>query len=167
MSLLKFRQRVVAPVMEADEFGAFADNSVLLKHLTTTITSTQLLALFATPRAIVPAPGANLATLFLGAMVYKPAGTAYAGIAAGEDLSIKYTDASGLEVSQCETTGFLDQASAQTRWMRPHGAASGVNDLTPIANAVLVMQLLVGEIITGTSPLVVRVVYRVLPTVLS
>ena len=53
------------------------------------------------------------------------AGTAYAGIAAGEDLSVKYTDESGAEVAQCESTGFLDQATRQIRWARPHAAAAG------------------------------------------
>jgi len=138
-----------------------------LTYGTTTITSAQLLALNATPQTIVAAPGANFATIFLGALVHKPAGTAYGGIAIGEDLSIKYTGAAGLELSQCETTGFLDSASAQTRWMRPYTAASLINDITPVANAVLVLHLLVGEITTGTSPLVVRTYYRVVPTVLG
>src|SRR5204863_7109643 len=73
------------------------------------ITSALLLALNATPQTIVPAPGANKANIFEGCVIRKAAGTAYAGIAAGEDLSIKYTDGSGLELGECETTGFLDQ----------------------------------------------------------
>jgi hypothetical protein len=136
------------------------------RSIAVTITSAQLLALNATPKAIVAAPGAGKALLFEGAALYKAAGTAYAGIAAGEDLAVKYTDGSGLQVGSCETTGFLDQATAQTRHMHPYRAASGVGDITPVANAALVLQLLVGEITTGDSDLKLLVFYRIIPTVL-
>ena len=127
------------------------------------VSSAELLALFATPKTLVPAPGANLALVFEGAWIVKPAGTAYGGIAAGEDLSVKYTNAAGAEVGSAEATGFLDQATIQGRYMRAHGAASGVSDKTPVANAALVLHMLVGEIITGDSPLHVRVFYRIVP----
>jgi len=127
------------------------------------ITSAQLLALNATPQTIVPAPGANFGLVFEGMQIHKPAGTAYAGIAAGEDLSVKYTNAAGAEVGECETTGFLDQATAQSRYMRPHTAASLVSDKTPVANAALVLHMLSGEITTGDSDLHLRVWYRIVP----
>lgn len=125
------------------------------------ITSAQLLALNATPQTLVAAPGAGFALIFEGMVIQKPAGTAYAGIAAGEDLSVKYTDGSGLEVGECETTGFLDQTTAQMRYMRAHTAASGISDITPVANSPLVLQLLVGEITTGDSDLNCEIQYRV------
>ena len=127
------------------------------------VSSAELLALFATPKTLVPAPGANLGLVFEGAVIHKPAGTAYAGIAAGEDLSFKYTNAAGAEVGQCEATGFLDQTTAQTRYARAHTAASANSAVTPVANAALVLHMLVGEITTGDSPLHVRVNYRVIP----
>ena len=77
------------------------------------VSSAQLLSMFATPVEIVPTPGANFGLVFEGAQLHKPAGTAYAGIAAGEDLTIKYTNQAGAEVGSAETTGFLDQATAQ------------------------------------------------------
>lgn len=129
------------------------------------VSSAEILALNATPKALVPAPGANFALVFEGAVIHKPAGTAYAGIAAGEDLSVKYTDGSGTEVAECETTGFLDQATAQTRYVRPHNAASAISSLTPTANAALVLHMLTGEITTGNSPLHVRVFYRIVPVI--
>ena len=152
----KFRRLVIA----ADLGGP------VIAHKRATITSAQVLALFATPITIVPAPGANLAVIFEGAVIHKPAGTAYAGIAAGEDLSIKYTNAAGLAVGGCETTGFLDSASALTRWIAATKAASGVSQIVPVANAVLVLHLLVAEIITGTSNLELDVYYRTVKTVL-
>lgn len=137
-----------------------AGTGAVLKTALVTIPSAQVLALFATPQTIVAAPGAGRALIFEGAMVSKPAGTAYSGIAAGEDLSIKYTDASGLAVGGAEATGFLDQATAQSRYIRPTGAASGVSDIVAVANAALVLHLLTGEITTGNSDLTLRVFYR-------
>jgi hypothetical protein len=139
----------------------------LERHVDVTVTSAQLLALNATPIALVAAPGAGRFLAFERALIHKPAGTAYSGIAAGEDLSIKYTDAAGTEVSQIEATGFLDQATAQTRFARAHAAASANNSIVPIENAPLVLHLLVGEITTGTSNLLVRVFFRNMPFVLS
>ena len=138
-----------------------------IRQVDVTITSAQLLALFATPRTLVAAPGAGLALILDSAVLHKPAGTAYAGIAAGEDLSIKYTDAAGTALGGCEATGFLDQTTAQTRFLWGYNAASGVSDITPVANAPLVLHMLTGEITTGDSNLLVRVYYRVVPTVLT
>jgi hypothetical protein len=127
------------------------------------IPAASVLTLNATPVTLVPAPGANLGLVFEGATIHKPAGTAYAGIAAGEDLSVKYTNAAGAEVGEAETTGFLDQATAQTRYVRPHTAASLISSVTPVANSPLVAHMLAGEITTGDSPLHIRIHYRIVP----
>lgn len=129
------------------------------------LTSAQVLALFATPVTLVAAPGTGKALELVAASITKPAGTAYAGVAAGEDLSISYTNAAGLAVAGCEVTGFLDQATAQARILKPYNAASGVSDIVPVANAALVIHMLTGEITTGDSPVYVTVIYRVVPTV--
>lgn len=150
----------------AGSTGILLDPS-LDQFVNVTITSAQLLALNATPITLVAAPGANKALIFLGAMVTKAAGTAYAGIAAGEDLAIKYTGTAGLEVGEVEPVGFLDQTTAQFRYITPvvQGTAP-ISSFLPVANAVLVAHMLVGEITTGTSDLKFRVFYRVVPTVL-
>lgn len=128
-----------------------------LKSVKVTVTPAQVLASNATPVTLVAAPGSSKVLEFVSAIVHKPAGTAYAGIAAGEDLAIKYTDASGAQVNtSLETTGFLDQTTAQTRLTRQIGT-----EYTPVANAPLVAHLLVGEITTGNSPLYLTVHYRV------
>jgi hypothetical protein len=150
--------------------GAVIQNGVIRNALAKkTITSAQVLALFATPIQIVAAPGAGLALILNRLVIYKAAGTAYAGVAAGEDLVAKYTNAAGAQASSViETTGFLDQATAQTRYAGPPGAVTtAAADVTPVANAALVLHLLVGEIITGTSDLIVWTYYDVLPTVLT
>lgn len=123
----------------------------------------EMLALFATPKTLVPAPGAGFALVLDSISFHKPAGAAYAGVAAGEDLSVKYTNAAGAELAGCEATGFLDQATAQTRHAHAYRAASGVSQITPVANAALVLHMLIGEITTGDSPLDVQVNYKVVP----
>jgi hypothetical protein len=127
------------------------------------LTAAQVLALNATPVALVPAPGASYALVLESVTIHKPAGTAYGGIAAGEDISVRYTDGSGTELAQIETTGFLDQATAQTRTAYPYRAASAISSQTPVANAAIVAHMLVGEITTGNSPLDFEVRYRVVP----
>ncbi len=135
----------------------------------TTITSAQLLALNATPQTIVPAAPTGFANIFVAMALHKPAGTAYAGIAATEDLIAKYTNGSGQQVSgYVEPVGFLDQATAQTRYV---GAVASIGtttagDVTPL-NAAIVLHLAVGEIITGTSDLIVWAWYRRIPLVLT
>lgn len=127
------------------------------------VTSAQILTLNASPVTLVAAPDTGNLIEFIAAVFYKPAGTAYSGIAAGEDLAIKYTNASGAQVNtSLETTGFLDQTTAQLRITRPI-----VTEYTPVANAPLVLHMLVGEITTGDSPLYVEVRYRVHKNVIS
>jgi len=142
-------------------------STVSIIYRNVTVTTAQVLALNATPVSLVPAPGANKALIFEEAMISKAAGTAYGGIAAGEDLAIKYTDASGLDVGQVEMTGFADSAGAQFRLVKPvvQGTAP-VASFTPVANAALVAHMVVGEITTGTSDFKFRVFYRIVPTVL-
>lgn len=143
--------------------------SLLGMYCHKTITSAQVLALFGTPITVLAAQGAGIAIVPTRVAVYKPAGTAYSGIATGEDLVLKYTNASG---AQCcgviETTGFLDQTTAQTRVSHPPGSMTTVaGDYAPVANAAVVMHLLVGEITTGDSPLYVRMWYDLIPTVFT
>lgn len=134
-----------------------------------TVTSAQLLALNATPQSIVAAKGAGFAIVPNRVAIYKPAGVAYAGIAAGEDLVLKYTNGSGAQCSSViETTGFLDQTTAQTRYAGPPGSiTTTAGDVTPVANAAVVLHLLTGEITTGDSALLVWCWYDVIPTVLT
>lgn len=134
-----------------------------------TVTSAELLALNATPKTLVPAAPTGFANLFVGAALYKPAGTAYAGIAATEDLVVKATDASGQQLSAyVEPVGFLDQATAQLRYVGPVASigTTTAGDVTPL-NAAMVLHLLVGEIITGTSALIVWTYFRRIPLVLT
>lgn len=145
----------------------FADVKSLYADVT--ITSAELLALNATPKTLVAAPGSGRVLLFDSLYVHKPAGTAYGGIAAGEDLVVKYTDGSGAQASSViEGTGFLDQATAQQRHVgKPGTVTTAAGDVAAVANAALVLHLLVGEIITGDSDLLVRIWYKEISQILS
>lgn len=125
-----------------------------------TLTTAQILALNATPITLLAAPGTGLTTIVRGVLAYKAAGTAYAGIALGEDLTLKYTNASGAIAAQIETTGFLDSASA----LMASGALPGGLVTT---NAAIVAHMLTGEIITGTSDVILWIEYDIVPSVLN
>jgi hypothetical protein len=81
---------------------------------------------------------------------------AYAGIAAGEDLTIKVSNAAGATLATVETTGFLDATADAFRYVEPTTTAARI----PVDNAPLVLHMLSNEIITGDSPLKVRLLYR-------
>lgn len=136
---------------------------------TTKVTSAQLLALNATPQTVIPALGAGLAAIPRLVQLYKPAGTAYAAVGAGDDLVLKYTNGSGAQCSSViEATGFLDQTTAETRVTGlPGSTTTTAADVEPVANAVVVLHLLTGEVTTGDSDLYVRVWYDVIDTVFT
>jgi hypothetical protein len=172
--------RTILTSLHGRRFGLNKDGALVLNRAdnvtalfgqmqTTRITSAQVLALNATPRTVVVAPVASLAIVPRMVQVYKPAGTAYAGVAAGEDLVLKYTNAAGTQCSGViETTGFLDQATAQHRVVGMVGSSGATaGDTNPVAAAAVVLHLLTGEVITGTSDLFVRVWYDVVDTVFS
>lgn len=134
----------------------------------TKIASAALKTLNATPVAVVTAPGSGRCIIFEGASLYLTAGTAYGAPAAGSDLGFKYTDGSGAQVAAAtETTGFLNQTAALLRFAHAGTAAAGtVSDVTPVANAALVLHnLSATEYATGTGDLYVRVYFRTVPTV--
>lgn len=128
-----------------------------LKSATVTVSSEELLALNATPKTLIAAPGAGKALLLVCAELWLDfATTAYDGIAAGEDLTIRYTDAAGATLATVETDPFLAATADAFRVVFPTTTAA----ITPIENAPLVLHLSTGEIATGDSPLKLRLLYR-------
>lgn len=126
------------------------------------ITTAQLKALNATPQTLVAAPGAGLIIVPEQAILFLDyAGTAYDGIAAGEDLAVRYTNGSGAIAMNIEATGFLDATADAVRVAMLPGTA-----IAPVANAALVLHMATGEIATGTSPLRVRLFYSIQPATL-
>jgi len=132
-------------------------NDTAIVQADVTITTGQLLALNATPKTLVAAPGAGKAIIVEDLQLFLDYNSvAYNGVAAGEDLELRYTDGSGQLVSTIETTGFIDQTSDQFRHVRPVTTAA----MTPVANAAVVLRLASGEVATGNSPLLARIRYR-------
>jgi hypothetical protein len=123
-----------------------------------TVSSAEILALNATPKTLVAAPGAGKVLEFVSATLFFDAtATAYAGIAAGEDLAIRFTDGSGAIASTTlEVTGLLDQTSDQIRTFKPI-----TTDLTPVVNSPLVLHMLTGEITTGTGVIYLDVIVNI------
>jgi hypothetical protein len=133
---------------------------------TATITTAQLLALNATAISVIPAPGAGLAIAPDLIVIRHAGGTAYADIAAGDDLAFKYTDKNGAQCATViEATGFLDQTGAQVRAARGLGG-TGVTPASwvPAANAAVVLHMLTGEITTGNFGLNIWIAYDIIPT---
>ena len=130
----------------------------------TTITSAQLLALNATAQTLVPAPGSGLTALLDEIKMVYSGGTAYAGIAAGEDMQARYTSAAGAVASEIqEVTGWLDQTTGSTKWIRRLGCVAGTLNVYS-ENALLCMHMLTGEITTGTGTIKCETRYRIEPT---
>lgn len=123
------------------------------------ISIAEMLALRATPKTLVAAPGAGKVLEFLGALLIYDYAAAYTEDA--DNLAVKYTNGSGAIVSTTlETTGLLDATADQIRTFKPI-----VTDLTPVANAALVLHNTGGEEFGGTgSPLRMKVFYRVTET---
>lgn len=130
----------------------------VIKKADVLIPTAEVLALNGTPKTLVAAPGAGVYLEFLGAYVFLDyAGVAYAADA-GEDLCVRYTNASGDIVSTSIDGEEFEAAADALYIMSPVPTAPNI--ITHGANAPLVLHLLVGEWATGTSPLKVRTYYR-------
>ena len=121
-----------------------------------TLTTAQILALNATAISVLAAPGAGFVNIIKRVTASKAAGTAYADIAAGDDIAFKYTNTSGATAATLEMTGFADSTAATL------ATTVGVAVL-PVANAAIVAHMLTGEITTGNSDFKLRIVYETVP----
>ena len=116
--------------------------------------TTQVRALNSTIREVIPAPPDGKFIALEKVVVTKPVGTAFGGIAAGEDLEFRYTDASGLEIMDIETTGFLSLAVHAVRI-----GAVAVADYIPVVGAAIILRN--SGALTGGSPIYVQCFYRI------
>jgi len=134
-----------------------------------TIPSASVVVLNGTPFQLVPAPGAGKVLIFVGAtLALKYSGVAYGAPNAAADLVVKYQNAAGAQASvQCETTGFINATANAIRYIGALGSAAtaGVGDVTPLVNQPLVLHNLnAAEFATGTSSLILYVLYRTIVT---
>lgn len=135
----------------------------LVRFAEVSISSGELLALRATPKTLVAAPGAGKVLEFCGAVLLLDA-TATAYVESSANLSVKYTNGSGAKVSDdIEATGFIDQTADTMTTARPK--ADAIVAKTGCENQALVLHNIgAGEYTTGTGTMRVKVSYRVWTT---
>jgi len=138
------------------------DDVPLTKTKTIQLTALQIRTLKTTAVEVIPAPGATRAISILHMhawLAYNSA--AYDGVGAGENLVLKYTNASGATITNAITgTGFADATSTQ------HRCVLGLQtEITPVANAAVVANVLSGEwyAAAGNSPINLQITYIDLP----
>jgi len=141
-----------------------ATSSSLAAQATVTVTNSQIKNLRATPKTLVAAPGAGLMLEFISAQLKLNAG-ANVLTESTANLGIKFTDGSGVQVSQdIESTGFIDQAANTITNARPK--LDTIVAYTGAANKALVLHNLGAGEIAGNAAadatLTVVINYRVI-----
>ena len=123
------------------------------------LTNAQVKALRATPQTLIPAPGAGR-TIIVESVDVVCAASAAAYTETADNIVVEYSG--GTDIVEIETTGFIDQASVQTRTIRPAATLT-----TPVANeAVQLKNNGDGEFGGGNAAnsMSLRIRYRVVPT---
>jgi hypothetical protein len=142
--------------------GTFLGNldETIVRLVLTTIAAGAVATLNATPVTIIAAPAAGLFIEIVRAHAWLDfATTAYDGVAAGEDLVLKYTNAAGATLTNIVAgVGFADQVTDQHRVVGPINT-----EITPVAATPVVAHVLVGEwfAAAGNSPVKIEVLYRI------
>jgi hypothetical protein len=131
---------------------------------TVTVSAAELAAIRATPKTLVAAPGAGYVLQFLGAQLMLDY-TAPGFTETADNLAIKFTDGSGLAVSDTiECTGFIDQTADTVTNAVP--VKDRIAAKTASENKALVLHNTGdGEFAgSGGSALRVNITYAVVPT---
>lgn len=123
----------------------------------TTLTALQTKALKDTAITLVPAQGASSVIIVMGVTAYlKYLGTAYTG---ANNLEFRYTGAAGAKVTVDMAAAFIN--SAVNAWDYAPAVAT---ELTPVANAPIVVAVPTANPGTGNSLITFVVSYRVVST---
>lgn len=127
-----------------------------IQYAEVAVTAAEMLAVRATPKTLVAAPGAGYALEFVSAVFIYDYTAAFTET--DDNLAIRYTDGSGTVVSlTLETTGFLDATADKISTIQPLAT-----DVLVTANAALVLHNTGNGELGGTgSPCRVKVAYRV------
>lgn len=133
--------------------------AAITKVVTVVIETTEVALLATTPIELVAAPGADKILQFISAtFVMDYNSVQYTE--SGDNLGIKYTDASGVQVSEnIECTGFIDQAADMVT-----NAINTKDNIVTAAGSVnkaLVLDNLGSNFGSGNSELTIRIAYRV------
>jgi len=123
---------------------------------TITITTAELLALRASPKELVAAPGIGKVLQFMGAVGFLDYNSAT--YTANGELTIRYTDNSGTAVSDAVANSALFHQADDC--YEEFAILSAETELT--VNAALVLSEGTGEATTGDSPITIKIFYRIL-----
>ena len=141
--------------------GALALAVTMVKYVKVAVSSSQLLAINATPKTLVAAPGQGFTTVVHRALLvlnYVSAAYANNGI-----LGIYETDAAGALLTGTLTlASFLALTADAQKELHPT-AASATTGLTRLDNKAVVLTAATGETITGNSPVDVHLWYSTVP----
>ena len=148
--------------LDAVEAGT-ADFDGIERVATGVISSSELLALRATPKTLVAAPGAGKLIEFVSIDLLLDA-TATAYVESTANLGVRYENGSGTQVSETiEATGFINQTV--DTWIKGQPAAQVAMTKTASENKALVLHNLgAGEYTTGTGVVRFKCIYRVWTT---
>ena len=122
------------------------------------ITTGQVLALNATPIAVLAAVGSGVYPVFLGAYVLLDYNSAAYADDAGEDLVFTQLSA-GAEVSHTVDGSEFDGTADACIWVGPKAAEASATT-TLVDNGGFEVTIKAGEWVTGDSPLKIRLFYR-------
>lgn len=139
-----------------DALTSFDLHPAIIQYKEISLTAAEMLALRATPKTLVAAPGAGYALEFISAVFIYDYVAAFTE--STDNIAVKYTDGSGTAVSlTLETTGLLDATADKISTIQPLAT-----DVLVTANAALVLHNTGDGEFGGTgSPCRVKIAYRV------
>jgi hypothetical protein len=147
-----------AITMDAEGVTTLAET--LVKYAEVAISSAEILALFAAPKVLLPAPAAGKYYEVLGcSLIYEAGGIAYTIGAAG-NLTLNYSaDGSGNAVTvPLAATGFLDNATDLVRNLKL--TATNVEPVIGVGG-VVVLKIATASPTLGNGTLRAKVAYRI------
>jgi hypothetical protein len=141
-----------------DAAGNLPETSI--RYASVTVSSTDIKALFTTAKPLVAAPGAGKVIEFVRGTISSIYGTAAYVINGSTNLSVKYKDKGGADVSSTiATTGLVDQIVNVYSMFQPLTAQLALD--TNAVNQPLCLACLVANPTTGDGALKVNIAYRV------
>lgn len=131
-------------------------NPNVVQYAEVAVSVAEMLALRATPKTLVAAPGSGYVLEFISATFIFDYAAVFTD--SSDDIVVRFTDGSGAIASTTlDVTGLLDNAADGVRTLK-----AITTDLTPVANSPLVLHNIGNGEWGGTgSPCRVKVVYRV------
>lgn len=128
-----------------------------------TVSSAELLALRATPKTLVAAPGTGKMLEFVSATVIADNGTAY--VVGTNDMAIRYKDGSSDIISQTvDTAGLLDQTTDIMSLCLPIATDSKTPKADCENQPLVLHNTGASEFTTGTGVVRLKIAYRVWQT---